>query len=103
VAFVQLHAQDVLFKGLSREEELLPGVHTIAATKIAAKESTGWSEMFESWRAMLENLAHEYLDGRADVSPKDYPNTCRYCELGALCRVKEIKDRGPMTAEENDE
>jgi len=103
VAFVQLHAQDVLFKGLTREEELLPGVHTIAATKIAAKESASWSEMFESWRAMLENLACEYLDGRADVAPKDYPNTCRYCELGALCRVKEIKDRGPVTAEENDE
>lgn len=103
VAFVQLHAQDVLFKGLSREEELLPGVHTIAATRIAAKESAGWSEMFEGWRTMLENLAREYLDGRADVAPKDYPNTCRYCELGAFCRVKEIKDRGPVTVEENDE
>ncbi|HEY6280906.1 MAG TPA: PD-(D/E)XK nuclease family protein [Burkholderiales bacterium] len=111
VAFVQLHAQDVLFKGLSREEELLPGVHTIAATKIAAKESADWKDLFEGWRAMLENLAREYLDGRADVAPKDYPKTCRYCELGALCRVKEIRDRGPVTepalsmdeGEENDD
>ncbi|HVS26977.1 MAG TPA: PD-(D/E)XK nuclease family protein [Burkholderiales bacterium] len=97
VAFVQLHAQDVLFKGLSREEELLPGVHTIAATKTAAKECAGWAELFEDWRVMLENLAREYLDGRADVSPKDYPKTCRDCDLGTFCRVKEIKDRGPVT------
>ncbi|HXZ95498.1 MAG TPA: PD-(D/E)XK nuclease family protein [Burkholderiales bacterium] len=111
VAFVQLHAQDVMFKGLSRDEGLLPGVQTIAATRIAAQQCANWADMLEGWRAMLENLAREYLDGRADVSPRDYPNTCRDCDLGPLCRVKEIKDRGPVAepapsmdeGEENDE
>ena len=99
VAFVQLHAQGVLFKGLSREKELLPGVQTLAENRIAAQNWASWPEMLEGWRAMLENLAREFLDGRADVSPKDYPTTCRDCDLGALCRVKEIKDRGPVIAE----
>ncbi|MGH8716016.1 MAG: PD-(D/E)XK nuclease family protein, partial [Burkholderiales bacterium] len=104
VAFVQLHAQDVMFKGLSRDEGLLPGVQTLAGNRIAAQNWASWQEMLEGWRAMLENLAREYLDGRADVSPKDYPTTCRDCDLGPLCRVKEIKDRGPVFAkEENDE
>ena len=96
VAFVQLHAQDVLFKGLSREKELLPGVQTLAENRIAANQYADWKDLFEGWRTMLENLAREYLDGRADVSPKNYPTTCRDCDLGALCRVKEIKDRGPV-------
>ncbi|HMK14808.1 MAG TPA: PD-(D/E)XK nuclease family protein, partial [Burkholderiales bacterium] len=100
VAFVQLHAQDVLFKGLSREKDLLPGVQTLAENRIAANQYADWKDLFENWRTMLENLAREYLDGRADVSPKDYPTTCRDCDLGALCRVKEIKDRGPVIAEE---
>ncbi len=104
VAFVQLHAQDVMFKGLSRDEGLLPGVQTLAGNRIAAQNWASWQEMLEGWRAMLENLAREYLDGRADVSPKDYPTTCRDCDLGPLCRVKEIMDRGPVFAkEENDE
>ena len=104
VAFVQLHAQDVLFKGLSREKDLLPGVQTLADNRIAANQYADWKDLFESWRTMLENLAREYLDGRADVSPKNYPTTCRDCDLGALCRVREIKDRGPVIAEEeNDE
>lgn len=104
VAFVQLHAQDVLFKGLSREKDLLPGVYTLAENKAVAKQCADWKDLFESWRTMLENLVREYLDGRADVSPKDYPTTCRDCDLGPFCRVKEIKDRGPVVAEEeNDE
>ena len=103
VAFVQLHAQGVLFKGLACAEGLLPGVSTLAAHRAAAKAHASWAELFESWRAMLENLAREYLDGRAEVAPKDYPGTCRRCDLGTLCRVRELRDRGPVTAEENDD
>ena len=104
VAFVQLHARDVLFKGLSRDKGVLPGIQTLAENRSAAQDWSSWQEMLEGWRLMLENLAREYLDGRADVSPKDYPQTCRECDLGPLCRVKEIMDRGPVAdAEENDE
>jgi len=103
IAFVQLHAQDVLFKGLAREEKLLPGVKTLAENRIAAQNWASWQDMLEGWRTVLENLAREYLDGRADVSPKNYPQTCRDCDLGALCRVKEIKDRGPVAAEVEDD
>jgi len=104
VAFVQLHAQDVLFKGLSRDKGVLPGIQTLGENRSATQDWSSWQEMLEGWRLMLENLAREYLDGRADVSPKDYPQTCRECDLGPLCRVKEIMDRGPVAdAEENDE
>jgi probable DNA repair protein len=101
VAFVQLHAQGVHFKGLSREKDLLPDVTTIAETRGVPQQS--WPDLFESWRAMLENLAREYLDGRAAVAPKKYPDTCKYCDLGTFCRVKEIMERGPVAADEEGE
>ncbi|MGH8751868.1 MAG: PD-(D/E)XK nuclease family protein, partial [Burkholderiales bacterium] len=101
VAFVQLHAQNVQFKGLAREKNLLPDVATLAETKDAPQQS--WLKLFENWRTMLESLAREYLDGRADVAPKKYPETCKYCDQGTFCRVKEIKDRGPVTPEENND
>jgi hypothetical protein len=42
---------------------------------------------------VLEQLAHDYLAGHAEVAPKRYPQTCEYCELGALCRVRELTER----------
>ena len=98
VAFAQLHARQVRFEGLSRRAAVLPGVPALADSKKASSYYGSWGELLEGWRAVLENLAREYLAGRAEVAPKDYPRTCEYCELGALCRVKELKDRGPVAA-----
>lgn len=95
VAFVQLHAQRVGFEGLSQTGEVLPGVKALRDSK-AAKHHADWNALLESWRAMLENLAREYLAGRAEVAPKEYPQTCERCDLGTLCRVKELRDRGPV-------
>lgn len=100
VAFVQLHAQAVGFEGLSQSEGMLPGVRKLSDSK-AAGHYADWNAMLESWRSTLENLAREYLAGRADVAPKDYPLTCERCDLATLCRVKELKDRGPVAAGEN--
>lgn len=94
VAFVQLHAQQVRFEGVARTADVLPGVPALARSK-AARHYPDFSAMVESWRAMLENLARGFLAGRAEVAPKEYPQTCEHCDLGTLCRVSELKDRGP--------
>lgn len=41
------------------------------------------------WRAVIEKLASDFLAGRADVDPRDYPDTCEHCTLSGLCRVSE--------------
>ena len=48
----------------------------------------------ERWRARLASLADEFLDGRADVAPANGALTCRYCDLGSLCRIAEIGSPG---------
>lgn len=97
LSFVRLSAQEVAFKGRSRTAEVLPGVAP------GAEDDASWNALFDSWRGVLERLAAEFLGGDARVAPKRYPQTCRYCDVGPLCRVTELFDRGPLAAEHDDE
>lgn len=102
VAFVQLHARQVRFEGLASAEGLLPGVPALAGSRKAAPLPGDWRALLENWREVLEHLARAFLSGGAAVDPKRYPRTCEFCDLGILCRVQELRDRGPVAAEEND-
>jgi len=41
------------------------------------------------WRDYIEKLARDFLSGHAEVDPRDYPSTCKDCDLKALCRIQE--------------
>ena len=51
------------------------------------------AEQLGIWKRQIEQLAMDFLAGRADVDPRDYPETCERCDLYALCRVEEIKNQ----------
>ncbi|HEY7761018.1 MAG TPA: PD-(D/E)XK nuclease family protein [Burkholderiales bacterium] len=93
LAFVVLRGEEIAFKGLGAEAGLLPGVP-------AVERPQGWGAHLAQWREVLESLAAQFVAGHAAVAPRRYPNTCEYCALGALCRVKELFDRGPMSVEQ---
>jgi probable DNA repair protein len=44
-----------------------------------------------AWRGAIEDLARDFLRGRADVDPRDYPKTCEECGLQTLCRIEESR------------
>lgn len=46
-------------------------------------------EQLNAWKGYVDQLAHAFLAGRADVDPRDYPKTCEKCSLQAVCRVHE--------------
>ena len=46
-------------------------------------------EQLLDWRDCIEQLAQDFLDGRAEVDPRDYPETCERCGLQSLCRIQE--------------
>ena len=93
VAFVQLRAREVVFNGLTRDEQVLPDVATLATSKNLSAQYASWPALLASWRTVLEQLARDYLAGHAEVAPKLHPKTCEYCDLSALCRVRELIDR----------
>jgi probable DNA repair protein len=99
VSFAMIRPQEVRFKGIARDEALIPGVARIARSKDNGSQPS-WEALLETWRKTLDALAAEFLSGHAAVAPKNYPRTCENCDLGPLCRVKELFDRGPTSDEE---
>jgi ATP-dependent helicase/DNAse subunit B len=52
------------------------------------------SEMqLHDWKRYIEQLAKDFLAGRAEVDPRDYPDTCERCGLQTLCRIQENQAR----------
>lgn len=94
ILFAQLRPGKLRFAGLAREADLVPGADTLAAKKYAA-EFSDWTELLAHWRATLSRLGEEFRAGEASVDPKEYPQTCNYCHLSALCRVGEQHAFGP--------
>ena len=47
------------------------------------------AEQIIDWKKYIEQCATDFVAGRADVNPRDYPNTCKNCGLQSLCRIQE--------------
>ncbi|HMD76376.1 MAG TPA: PD-(D/E)XK nuclease family protein [Terracidiphilus sp.] len=46
-------------------------------------------ELLLKWQNYIQQLAKNFLAGRAEVDPRDYPKTCERCGLQTLCRIQE--------------
>lgn len=44
------------------------------------------------WKKYIDGIANDFVAGRAEVYPRDYPGTCERCGLQTLCRVQENQD-----------
>ena len=53
----------------------------------------------EEWRRVLIKLAEDFHSGKTDVRPKNYPDTCKYCQQRLLCRL----DVTTLSADETEE
>jgi hypothetical protein len=47
------------------------------------------AEQLDSWKEAIEQLARDFVAGRAEVDPREYPETCERCGLQTLCRIQE--------------
>lgn len=94
LAFAVLNPGEVGFAGAGDGAGLLPGVRDWSG------ESPGWRATLANWREVLGRLAREFLHGHAAVTPRHPRHTCEYCDLGPLCRVKEVL--GDQAEEEED-
>jgi ATP-dependent helicase/nuclease subunit B len=47
------------------------------------------ADMLRSWQDALRDLGQQFLNGEAQVDPKQYPKTCEFCDLSGLCRIAE--------------
>ena len=47
------------------------------------------AELLLKWQDYIQQLAKDFLAGRAEVDPRNYPKTCERCGLHTLCRIRE--------------
>jgi probable DNA repair protein len=86
LAFASVRAGRKAYVGVARDEDLLPGVKALADARLGHAD---WTALVAAWRDELERLARQFAAGVAAVDPKRPPQTCRFCELGPLCRIRE--------------
>jgi len=61
----------------------------------ASEEST--------WKKYIEALAEDFLRGRAEVDPRDYPTTCERCGLQPVCRIQEPENRARFEQQDREQ
>jgi ATP-dependent helicase/nuclease subunit B len=86
VLFVQLKPDEVKFNGIAAEKGIVPGVKEFAGED----DVMFWEQINPRWKQVLESIGREFMNGRAEVAPKDPRDTCLYCEVGPLCRVRDL-------------
>jgi hypothetical protein len=91
VAYALIQADGAGFKGVARAAGILPGLPPGRKGPLQ-EASENWPTVLDDWAAELERLAAAFHGGEAAVDPKHGLQTCdrHFCELGPLCRVREI-------------
>ena len=74
----------------------------LSASNALMKRPLRFGEI-EAWRKTIEGLARDFVSGRAEVDPRDAPQTCKHCGLETLCRIKEMQALVPAEDEEEEE
>ena len=87
LVFAKLRPGDLTFAGRVGDPSatLFAGLKsgsTLAKSPLAAEDLI-------NWRETIEQLARDFLAGRAEVDPRDPPKTCQRCGLQTLCRIQE--------------
>lgn len=59
-----------------------------------------WQDNKQQWPMIFEQLATDFLAGKAEVNPID-KDTCQYCELQAVCRVSQLRKQSNDVAVAN--
>jgi ATP-dependent helicase/nuclease subunit B len=60
-------------------------------------------DALREWRGYIGDLALAFIDGRAEVNPRDYPKTCERCGLQTLCRVYESRAQVDSDGDEEED
>jgi ATP-dependent helicase/nuclease subunit B len=87
ITFAQLAYGEQGFKGLSHYSLDLKGIINTQECKKA--EQRTWNEQMSQWQHTLNQLSDDYTTGIAKVDPKDPSETCEWCTLKPLCRIKQ--------------
>jgi probable DNA repair protein len=89
LVFAKVRAGKDCFAGrvFEAQGQLLPGLGSRSSLVANRLEIDDLIE----WRDYVEKIAQDFLDGRCEVNPRAYPETCERCGLQTLCRIEEMQ------------
>lgn len=88
VAFAGLHPQHIGFTVVASLPSIFDSNSTMSDRPTGVKTP---EEMLADWKNTLSQLAGRFRSGDATVDPKKGEATCKFCDLGMLCRIRETK------------
>jgi len=88
VAFAAVKRGDMGFAAIARDADLLPGIKAFSQINGCRQYST-WEDLVAAWRQCLTNLAAGFCRGDVQADPKNFPQTCEYCDMHLFCRIHE--------------
>ncbi len=87
LVFAKLRIGDSEFVGRAADAKGTLRADLQRNTGLARKPLT--PAQLADWKSAIEQFARDFLAGKADVDPRDYPETCDECGLHAICRIHE--------------
>ena len=87
LVFAKVRAGDLEFDGRVGDAKATLLASLSSSSKLVKKKFS--AELLIDWRDCIEQLAKDFLTGRAEVDPREYPKTCERCGLQTLCRIQE--------------
>ena len=89
ITFAVINKRNREFRGIG-QSAAAPGIRTEIEklSRDGLEPIADWEELRRSWQRVLQRLAQEFLDGHSPVDPIDPRNTCTYCGLESLCRIR---------------
>jgi probable DNA repair protein len=87
LVFAKVRAGDLEFAGRVFDPEATLSADLNARSSLAKNKLT--LDQLLEWRECIEQLAKDFLRGKADLDPDDPLNTCKRCGLQSLCRIQE--------------
>ncbi len=91
LVFAKVRTGDAAFAGrvINAQETIKPDLS--ANSSLVKRPLTAQQEI--DWKKAIEQFATDFIHGRAEVDPRDYPKTCERCCLQAVCRIQEPANR----------
>jgi probable DNA repair protein len=91
LVFAKVRAEDQSFVGRVGDAKATLLANLSGGTSLVRNPLT--AEQLMDWRDCIQQLSKDFLDGKAEADPREYPKTCERCGLETLCRIQENRDR----------
>ena len=99
LVFAKIRAGDTCFAGRAAKPKETIDPNLTGNSALVRRELTGLDE--SNWKAYIKRMADDFIDGHAEVDPRDYPKTCERCGLQSVCRIQEPENRARVEGKEN--